>query len=136
MVHTIGPVGNGAGVPSSRARWGLFHILGGALGGAVVAALFATLFHVAPLPPRLAAAVLGLCALALAADFRLFRFKLPSSNRQVPASWRRRLRPSVCAFAFGAGLGFAFGTRVRFALTYVVLIGSAVILPFGTAVGV
>jgi hypothetical protein len=129
MVQSISPVVYGG----SRRTWidaAAAHIVGGAAGGAAVAAACGLVFSLAPaLHSSRFGLLIALAAAALLLDARLFRAKIPSSARQVPSHWRRQLGPRKCAFCYGILLGGAFGTRISFALTYVVLIGAGLVLP-------
>ncbi len=129
MVQSISPVVYGG----SRRVWAdaaVAHIVGGAVGGAVVAAAASALFSLAPaLHGGRFGLLIALAVAALLLDSGLFRARIPSSARQVPSRWRRQLGPRRCAFCYGILLGGAFGTRISFALTYVVLVGAGLVLP-------
>jgi hypothetical protein len=129
MVQSINPVVYG----DSRRTWidaAAAHIVGGAAGGAIVAATCALVFSLVPAPHSGRFGLLiALAATALLLDSRLFRARVPSPARQVPSRWRRQLGPRRCAFCYGILLGGAFGTRISFALTYVVLVGAGLVLP-------
>lgn len=79
-------------------------------------------------PQRAWLSVLALVLLA-AHELGVIRLPLPRISRQVPNDWRRRFRPAVAAFLYGAGLGAGVGTRVPFATLYGVL---ALSLLFGS----
>jgi hypothetical protein len=100
----------------------LMHLAGGGIAGACLAALLASLAPWAQVRHGVGidAAGAGLAGLAFVQDTGLLPWRTPSPNRQVPKRWRYQLRPQWCAFAYGAGLGLAFGTRVRFAVVYLI----------------
>jgi len=112
------------------------HLTGGAFGGAVLIgglSLITTPFR----HPHAALSFALAAALALAAlayDTGVFPWRPPSPNKQVPESWRRRFRPQVAAFAYGFGLGLAVTTRVRFALTYALVVDCIILLSSPAAI--
>jgi hypothetical protein len=136
MLASINPVVY-RGSRRRTAQCMLLHLIGGALGGALIVVGLAWIaspvrYRHGVISLALAAA---LAAAALLMDTGIFPWRTPSPNRQVPASWRRRLRPQLCALAYGIGLGLAVTTRVRFALTYAVFGISVIMLsPVGAVV--
>lgn len=90
--------------------------LGGALLGSILGQIGALVSVDARLALEFTAAV---CVLGLLTDLPHSRFRLPSTRRQVDASWLDTYRGTVYGFGFGAQLGLAVVTVVSSALTYV-----------------
>ena len=130
MVHTVTRMVHAG----SRIAWAMsfaMHILGGALGGAATAAFaFAALGIVGIGETARFVAALVVVGAAFLLDANALPVRVPSPRRQVPERWREYFRPPTTALLYGVGLGTGVTTRVYFATTYAVFIGSALTVSF------
>lgn len=82
--------------------------------------------------PRFAYAVTAIVAgVYVLRELELAAIPAPQLHRQVPSSWRVRLRPRVMAFAYGLGLGLGLLTHIWVSsfyavIAWVVLVGNGV----------
>lgn len=126
----IGTLGKGA--RGSRVVAGVGHCAGSALTAAACGSILGAVG--AAVPPSAGAVLLAGVAVAYGAmQLGIVRLPLPQSGRQVPASWRYRLRHPLVTFLYGAALGPGVGTRVADAGMVPLL--AAVALSGGPVVG-
>jgi MFS family permease len=136
MLSTLTPMAERAR-RHSYWRSATWFLAGSALGGVTLGgfiALGSLLSRGAGIPStaRIAVAVAATAA-CLAADARLFGFRLPEHPRQVDSTWVTRFRPWAYASGYGWQLGTGVSTYVMTSATYAVILAGMVILPPVTA---
>ena len=121
MLASIHPLGERA----RERRWGVTvfaYLVGSAAAAALLGALLGAAGHLLGLGPGpTAAAVVALCALALAFDLGLGGLRLPTVHRQVDKDWLDRYRGWVVGVGFGVQLGLGVVTIVNTAAVYLAL---------------
>src|SRR5262245_2965045 len=145
MVETITPVVHGG----RQRAWAVSlaaHVLGAAIAAAVSGAVLGAFGALLGAPWGTA----GMMTLAAAAAVYLVaelgaRVPVPQLRRQVPDWWRTFFPPRAAAFLYGIGLGPGFLTylthgtlvvvAVAAAATGSLLLGAAIVMPFGITRG-
>lgn len=116
---------------------GVWHLVGAALGGLALAAsmwlLASPIRTILPVFGVLAA-LLPVCAAAIAFDLHWLALPHRLRRGQVPVQWLSRYGLSRGYFLYGLSLGAGIFTFVPFALTFVAFSASALLAPFSGAV--
>ncbi len=102
------------------------HLVGSISGGVIavlIARSFAASLGLQPSSATAAVIAMLLATVAIASDHELARFRIPSTNQQVPAGWRHTMPSVVWVPSFGVILGFTFFTKFTSAAVPAALIG-------------
>lgn len=133
MLSTITPVSERSRQHryAATAAWFVVGAVAGGLSTGACAALLALVVSAAHLSAQARLGIaLGGALVALAADVRLFGFRLPLHARQVDETWLGRYRPWVYGAGFGWQIGTGFATYIMTAAVYLlVLVGALTASP-------
>lgn len=128
MLATITPLaeeGRGHRYRAAAAWFVAGGLVGGACLGVIDGGLAAAIRSAAPAPAVLAAGALVAAAVTLAAELRLWGFRVPVHHRQVNERWLDQFRPWVYAGGFGWQVGTGLATYIMTPALYLMILTAA-----------